>query len=95
MVPLLPMTVKAQQPLTLDACLAQARENNVRLRQARYEAATSAITQRQSRADYLPRVSASTGANQIYGTVLDPNTFQRVQRTTTTYFVISTIGEIF
>lgn len=86
MVPLLPLRLKAQQSLTLEDCLAQAHEKNVRLRQARYEVATSAFTQRQNRADYLPRISASTGANQIYGTVLDPNTFQRVQRTTTTSY---------
>jgi outer membrane protein len=86
LLPWLPLTVRAQQTLTLEACLTMARENNVRLRQARYEAATSAIVQRQNRADYLPRISASTGANQIYGTVTDPNTFQRVQRTTTTSY---------
>ena len=86
LLPWFPQPVAAQEPLSLEQCLTMARENNVRLRQARYEAATNDIALRQRRANYLPRVSAGTNANQTYGTVIDPNTFQRVQRTTTTSY---------
>ena len=74
----------AQQTLSLEQALQIARENNVRLRQARHNATMASVDHRIARADYLPQVNANLNANRRFGTTFDPTLFQMTTRPVTT-----------
>ncbi|WP_276497415.1 TolC family protein [Pontibacter litorisediminis] len=73
----------AQEPLTLEKSLELARQNNVALRQARYNNTKADINVRRSKYAYLPSISANTDISRTNGLVFD-NVAGEVKRGNTT-----------
>ncbi len=69
----------AQQPLTLEKSLELARQNNVALRQARYNSTKADINVRRNKYGYLPSISANADVSRSNGLVFD-NVTGQVQR---------------
>ncbi|AKD03806.1 TolC family protein [Pontibacter korlensis] len=72
-------TAHAQEPLTLEKSLELARQNNVALRQARYNSNKADISVRRNKYGYLPSISANTDISRTNGLVFD-NVTGQVQR---------------
>lgn len=73
----------AQEPLTLEKSLDLARQNNVALRQARYNSSKADINVRRSKYSYLPSISANADVSRTNGLVFD-NVAGEVKRGNTT-----------
>ncbi|GAB3195344.1 outer membrane protein [Pontibacter aydingkolensis] len=79
-------TVQAQEVLTLEQSLNLARQNNVALRQAKYNHTKADINVNRSKFSYLPTLSANADVNKINGQTFDNITGQVKNGTTTTSF---------
>lgn len=72
----------AQKPMTLDECLQIALANNITVKQIGNDALIAAANEKQSKLEYLPRVSAFSNYNVSRGLTNDPTTFEPVTATT-------------
>ncbi|PRY14283.1 outer membrane protein [Pontibacter ummariensis] len=79
----LAMSAQAQESLTLEQSLELARQNNVALRQARYNSTKADINLRKNKFSYLPSISANTSVSRINGLTFD-NTTGQLKRGNTT-----------
>ncbi|ARS34354.1 TolC family protein [Pontibacter actiniarum] len=73
----------AQEPLTLEKSLELASQNNVALRQARYNSTKADINVRRNKYGYLPTISASVDAYRVNGLTFD-NVSGQIKRGNTT-----------
>ncbi|WP_299824022.1 TolC family protein [uncultured Pontibacter sp.] len=78
--------VQAQEVLTLEQSLNLARQNNVALRQAKYNSTKADINVSRSKFSYLPAVAANADLNKINGQTFDNVTGQVKNGTTTTSY---------
>ncbi|MDX5437562.1 MAG: TolC family protein [Pontibacter sp.] len=86
-------TAHAQEPLTLEKSLELARQNNVALRQARYQSTKSDIAVRRNKFAYLPSISANADLSRTNGLVFD-NVAGAVKRGNTTASYPYLAGEV-
>ncbi len=63
----------AQDPWTLDACVAYALEHNLQLKDFEYSTESNRESYRQSFRDLLPNINATTNYNIRFGRSVDPN----------------------
>ena len=71
-----------QNVLTLDECIQIALANNITVKQVNNDAQIAAANEKQSKLEYLPRVSAFSNYNVTRGLTNDPTTFEPVTATT-------------
>lgn len=77
---------QAQEVLTLEQSLNLARQNNVALRQAKYNHTKADVNVSRSKFSYLPALSANADVNKINGQTFDNVTGQVKNGTTTTSY---------
>lgn len=65
-------SVQAQQDWSLQKCIEYAKENSLTLKQAKYSAQLSALTDKQNRLTRMPNVNASSSYGYQFGLGIDP-----------------------
>lgn len=84
---------QAQEPLTLEKSLELARQNNVTLRQARYNSTKADILLRKNKFGYLPVLTANTDVSRVNGLTFD-NVSGQLKRGNTTSSNPYMVGEL-
>ncbi|GJM27526.1 MAG: transporter [Cyclobacteriaceae bacterium] len=77
-----PLICNAQQRLTLDDCVQIGLANNISIKKVNNNFLIAEANEKQSKLEYLPRVSASSNYNISHGLTNDPTTFEPVTATT-------------
>lgn len=78
----LPISTNAQQTLTLHDCVQIGLSNNISIKKVNNNFLIAQSNEKQSRLEYLPRVSATSSYNITHGLTNDPTTFEPVTATT-------------
>lgn len=68
------LAAKAQQPWSMDQCMAYAAEHSTSVRQARWDLATATANRTEALGDFFPSISAQVGAQLNWGRNIDPET---------------------
>ena len=76
------LSIHAQQVLTLEDCIEIGLANNINIKQVNNNSLIAAANEKQSKLEYLPRVSAFSNYNVSRGLINDPTTFEPVTATT-------------
>ncbi len=74
----------AQKSLTLDECISTAKENNISIKKAQLTQQLSEYSVTQSKMNFFPNISASTGYYFNFGKTIDPTTNLFVTQSTQT-----------
>jgi outer membrane protein len=77
-----PLTITAQQTLTLHDCVQIGLSNNISIKKVNNNFLIAQANEKQSKLEYLPRVSATGSYNITHGLSNDPTTFEPVTATT-------------
>lgn len=72
----IPLSVQAQQPWTLEDCIRYARENNITLKQAEVNERSTELLLKQARYNILPNLNADVSYQFNFGRVVDPTTYE-------------------
>lgn len=89
-------TLFAQKVWTLEDCIQQALENNIRIKQSKLDVSSGEVNMRESKFNLLPSLNASASHSYGWGRSIDLATYQYVdQQTQQSYFNISSDVTLF